>query len=337
MKGFTRISDPGLLEPGDVLLIPPEAKSLHVSAKTLSRHGLSNGETTRGLNSSALVDRVFRDTQDTGCALMVATCKTHDLEVKPRKGVNTLNVAAQPTKKLCSFSAHPLDGDLLPTVHPSPSEWTNPRRKDPSYVLASIPPLVDAVREEFMANAKDAMWSALNPFPRYFHARESDGWTALRRAVEAPFGPGDATYALPLAPGRWLSPSKAESIDERDERMTRRLFRNESMYGWKHASREMTLYVHDAAVQYMFSHGMEIHRPDPETWTALARRVLAQHAQAVLAEIRDVDQTIDKFTRQMRTDVQEFSKFKASWTAAAKAYAADVPLRSPYKKHKETT
>lgn len=336
MKGFTRISDPGLLEPGDVLLIPPEAKSLHVSAKTLSRHGLSNGETSRGLNSSVLVDRVFRGTQDTGCALMVATRDTLDLEVEPRKGVNTLNVAAQPAKKLCSFSAHPLDGDLLPTVHPDSSGWANPRRKDPSYVLASIPPLVDAVRKEFMANAKDAMWSALNPFPRYSRAREGDGWAAMRRAVEAPFGLGDA-YTLQLAPERWLCPSKAESTNERDDRMTRRLFRNESTYGWKHASREMTLYVRDAAVQYMFSHGMEIHRPDPETWTALARRVLAQHAEAVLAEIHDVDQTIDKFTRQMRTDVQEFSKFKESWTAAAKAYAADVPLRSPYKKHKETT
>lgn len=336
MKGFTRIGDPGLLEPGDVLLIPPEAKSLHVSAKTLSRHGLSSGETSRGLNSSALVDRVFRDTRGTGCALMVAARDTLDLEVKPRRGVNTLNVAAQPTKKLHSFSAHPLDGDLLPTVRLDTSGWARPGKKDQSYVLASIPPLVDAVRKEFMANAKDTMWSALNPFPRYSRAREDGGWTAMRRAVEAPFGLGD-TFTLRLAPERWLCPSRAETADERDDRMTRRLFRNESTYGWKHASRETTLYVRNDAVQYMFSHGMEIHRPDPETWTALARRVLAQHAEAVLAEIRDMDQTIEKFTQQMRADVQEFSKFKKSWTAAAKAYAADAPLRSPYKRHEETT
>ena len=336
MKGFTRISDPGLLEPGDVLLIPPEAKSLHVSAKTLSRHGLSNGETSRGLNSSLLVNRVFRDTQGTGCALMVATCETADLKAEPRKGVNTLNAAALPTKRLCSFSAHLLDDDLLPTVDPGSFGWTDPKRKDPSYVLASIPPLVAAVREEFMANAKGAMWSALNPFPKFSHARESGGWAAMRRAVEAPFGPG-STRTLQLAPERRLLPSNPETPSERDDRVTRRLFRNESTYGWREAPREATLCVRGAAVGYMFSHGMEIHRPDPGTWTALARRVLARHARAVLAEIHDADQTIDKFTRQMRTDVQEFSKFKESWTAAAKAYAADIPLRSPYKKHKETT
>lgn len=323
MKGFTRIQHPGLLQAGDVLLAPPEARALHVSPATLSKHGLSNGDTCRSHNSYRTVAQWFTETKDTGLAMMVSGV-TQGMIDTGRRILNTLR-EREPETKLLSFTAHRLDDRLIPTSTVPYSERT--------YVMGTVEPLVTAVLAEFDAICADrTLFAAYEEFPR-IGAGARSGWSAMRCALQLPF---IKNSMFRLTPAAWLDARRKPEDHENTGRITCRLFGAATPYELNLMSRDNTLTVRDSrTISHFFANGMEIYRPEPETWKALAKEVLARHAQLALADIAEARESLNEFTKQMKADVEGFLALEAGWTSAAKELAGRTAIASPYRKVKE--
>lgn len=302
MKGYDKV-DPFTLQAGDVLVVPEDARRLRVSAKTLSRHGLSNGMTSRSDNDERLVNEWFLDTE--GPLMMVASdVESRDPERGEVRGVNSL--AAMHVKEVESVSVLRLDRDMLPMS------------ENGEYTPGVVKPLVEAVDELYRSYASPEMVTGLDAWPRRGRDRlESCKWTALEMAVDSPFGSGE--YELAAAPHGNANGKPVLERDNWEERVLYRLFLAESKYMWSDGyNRGRTLFVRDRAYKFMAAHGLEVWRPRPETWRELARRVLARHAARVLAQCKTLDEGIDKFTRAFRADLAKYGRFRQLWKDTAK-------------------
>lgn len=323
MKGFTKIESPEDLKPGDVLLLPPGIRALHVTTPTLSKHGLSNGGTCRALNDAGLVARIFSATAETGAALMVSGADLSDAAPSARvaRGTNTLSAyALLRKKKINAVYAHLLDGDMLPSTG------------DKGAILGCIDPLTDAVYRRFSEIAPPEAYSAIE-MTEWYACRRPDlkAWKALKLAVMPPFSPGPDSV-MPMVPVWPMGENDADRITA----VTRRLFCSGNMYAFRsNRSRTDTLVLGDKITRHLISNGMEIHRPDPDTWKLLADRVLARHAKVALGQILGTRKTLQAFTDAMKSDLEEFDKMAHWWEDHAAALAARKSwIRSPYRQGK---
>lgn len=320
MKGFTKIESPEDLKPGDVLLLPPGNRALHVTASTLSKHGLSNGDTCRSLNDAGLVARIFSATAETGAALMVSRADIRDAAPSARvaRGANTLSAYALPRRKVNSVCAHLLDGDMLPVAG------------DKGAILGCIAPLTDAVCDRFSELAPPEAYSAIETRDWYLRGRpDLRIWKALRLVAEPPFAPGPESV-MPMVPAQPMDAA------DRPAAVTRRLFCSDNRYAFRSENtRANTLIMREEIMLHLISNGMEIHRPDPDTWRLLAERVLARHAKVALGQILETKRTVLAFTEAMKSDLEEFDKMAHWWEDHATALAARKSwIRSPYRQGK---
>lgn len=319
MKGFTKIESPEDLKPGDVLLLPPGNRALHVTTSTLSKHGLSSGYTCRSLNNAELVARIFSETDETGAALMVSHADFRDVAPPARvaRGTNTLSAYAPPRRKINTVCAHLLDGDMLPTVD------------DKGTILGCVAPLTDAVHKRFSELASPEAYSAIETPDWYSRNRPNlRMWKALRLVMEPPFAQGPSSV-MPMVPAQ---PTDNTAAD-RTEKVTRRLFCSNNMYAFRAGTTKAdTLVMGEKITLHLISNGMEIHRPDPDTWKLLAEKVLARHAKVALEQILGTKKIVLAFTKAMKSDLEEFDKMAHWWEDHATALAAQKSwIRSPYK------
>lgn len=322
MKGFTKIESPEDLKPGDVLLLPPGNRALHVTASTLSKHGLSNGDTYRSLNDARLVARIFSATAETGAALMVSYADVRDAAPPARvaRGTNTLSAYAPPRKRVNAVCAHLLDGDMLPTVG------------DKGAILGCVAPLTDAVYERFSELAPPEAYSAIETTNRDSCVHPSlRVWKALRLVMEPPFAQGPDSV-MPMVPAQTASGSDPA----RTAAVTRRLLCSDGAYAFRsYSPKANTLAMREKITLHLILNGMEIHRPDPDTWRLLAERVLARHARVALGQILGAKRTVLAFTEAMKSDLEEFDKMAHWWEDHAAALAARKSwIRSPYRQGK---
>lgn len=322
MKGFTKIESPEDLKPGDVLLLPPRNRALHVTTSTLSKHGLSNGDTCRSLNDARLVARIFPATFETGAALMVSHADVRDAAPPARvaRGTNTLSAYAPPRKRVNTVCAHLLDGDMLPTVG------------NKGTILGCVAPLTDAVYKRFSELAHPEAYSAIETRDWQLRGRPNlKMWKALRLVTEPPFAQGPDSI-MPMVPAQPMGDNDAD----RTEAVTRRLFCSGNTYAFRSGnSKADTLTMGEKITLHLISNGMEIHRPDPDTWKLLAERVLARHARVALEQILGTKRTVLAFTEAMKSDLEEFDKMAHWWEDHATALAARRSwIRSPYRQGK---
>lgn len=313
MKGFTKIESPEDMKPGDVLLLPPGNRALHATTSTLSKHGLSNGDTCRSLNDARLVAKIFSATAETGAALMVSHVETISAApARIARGTNTLSAYAPPRRRVDTVYAHLLDGDMLPTVG------------DKGAVLRCVSQLIDAVYKRFVELASPEAYSVIETdhwqFARHPGLRM---WKALRLVAEPPFAEGPESL-MPMVPAQ---PRDIDDGEVYKHAVTKRLFCTNSV-----VSKANTLTMCEKITLYLVSHGMEIHRPDPDTWKLLAERVLARHAKVAFGQILEAKKAILDFTEAMKSDVKEFEEMAHWWENYVTAFASRKSwIRSPYK------
>lgn len=324
MKGFAKIESPEDLKPGDVLLLPPGIRALHVTTATLSKHGLSNGDTCRSLNDAGLVSRIFPATAETGAALMVSGADLSDAAPSARvaRGTNTLSAYAFLRKKrIDAVYAHLLDGDMLPSTG------------DKGAILGCIAPLTDAVYRRFSELAPPEAYSAIETMDWYLRRRpDLRAWKALKLAMMPPFAQGPSSV-MPMVPSQ---PVDADDDTDRTSSVTMRLFCCDGTYIFRSRNRKAdTLVLGEKITRHLISNGMEIHRPDPDTWKLLAEKVLARHAKVALGQILGTRKTIQAFTDTMKSDLEKFDKMAHWWEDHAAALAARKSwIRSPYRQGK---
>lgn len=318
MKGFTKIESPEDMKPGDVLLLPPGNRALHATTSTLSKHGLSNGYPCRSLNDAGLVAKVFSATAETGAALMVSHVETQQSAPScVTRGINTLSAYAPPRKRIDTVYANLLDGDMLPTVG------------DKGAVLMSTDLLTDAVYKRFVELAPPEAYSAIES--RDWYRRPNLRiWKALRLIMDHPFAEGPDSV-MPMVP---VQPTNDGS--DRTAAVTRRLFCSGNPYTFRSGNTKAdTLTMGEKITLHLISNGMEIHRPDPDTWRLLAERVLARHARVALEQILGTKRTVLAFTEAMKSDLKEFDKMAHWWEDHATALAARKSwIQSPYRQGK---
>ena len=322
MKGFTKIESPEDLRPGDVLLLPPGIRALHAAPSTLSKHGLSSGDTCRSANDARLVARIFSATGETGAALMVSTADIVDVAstTPVSRGANTLDAYAPPRRKIRAVYAHMLDDDLLPMYVYGSDEG--------AAVLSCVKPLTDAVHKRFMEVAPPEAYSAIETSEWMLRSHpKAPAWRALKLATEPPFSTGPES-AMPMVPVQPLDASDTRTA------VTRRLLCSDNVYR-PNSTKANTLTMVEKTVLHLISHGMEIHRPDPDTWALLAEKVLERHARQAVKQILRTQKTIANFTETMKADLEKFHKMADWWEGrSAELSAKRSYVKSPYRQRK---
>jgi len=317
MKGFTKIESPEDLRPGDVLLLPPGIRALHAAPSTLSKHGLSSGDTCRSANDARLVARIFSATGETGAALMVSTADIVDVAstTPVNRGANTLDAYAPPRRKIRTVFAHLLDGDMLPMSGDDKG----------AAILGCIKPLVDAVYKRFMEVAPSEAYSAIETKEWLLRTHpKAPAWRALKLIMEPPFaiGPESVMSVVPVQP---------LDVSETRTAITRRLLCSDNVYR-PNSTKANTLTMVEKTVLHLISHGMEIHRPDSDTWVLLAEKVLERHARQAVKQILKTQKTIADFTEAMKADLEKFHKMAGWWEGRSAELAAKRSyVKSPYR------